>query len=55
MRDEDILIRPLKLEALRKEIEQRVQGQKQVEMIFKKTQKNPLFPRLKSLLKGEFS
>jgi len=53
MRDENILIRPIKLEALRKELEQRVQGQKQVNLILKSSQKHSFFPRLKSLFKGE--
>lgn len=55
MKDEDLLVRPLKLEALKKELESRIQRQKQVDAIFKSSKKNSLFPRLKSLLKGEFS
>lgn len=55
MKDEDILVRPLKLQALKKELEAKIQGQKQVELILKSSHKNPLFPRLKSLFKGELS
>lgn len=54
MKDEDILIRPLKLEALKKELELRIQRQQQVDAIFKPSKKNTLFSKLKSLLNRSF-